>query len=427
MLAPRTRLDARRGAAILPVGSPPLRSIAPRSPLMPTRRRRPPTALSSLRPRRAPSPAALVLAALAACAPSAVARDGTGAAAPPAASAEPAVDVRLDLAEAEAAAAITEAPRAGRPSDDAMWERLTASAGYRRLAERERSFGRPFTDSAFRAFLASDTLLARGAALAAAVTRWRTLDVRAAAARAAAYLPPGAPLRATLYPVIKPRDNSFVYDLARDPAIFVYVDPAPRPEQLANTLAHELHHVGYNAACRPAEAAQDSALAALRARGGGDSVRAARLAGALTWSGAFGEGIAMLAAAGGPGVHPHAASADSDRVRWDRDVASAPADVARLSDFFTRVLDGGFADDAAVRAAAAEFYGVQGPWYTVGWLMASTVERAHGRPRLVELLCDPPALMAAYDEVAARGSGAAPGAPLPRWPGALLARLRELR
>lgn len=367
--------------------------------------------------------------ALVACSPRAVTRvttDSGGAATAAGGAATgttaPVTQVRLDLAEAEAALDVIAAHRAGRPVDDATWARLTSSAGYRRLGERERSLGRPFSDSAFSVFLASDTLLARGAALAGAVARWRTLDVSEAAARAATYLPAGTPLRATLYPVIKPRGNSFVFDLARDPAIFVYVDPALRPARLVNTLAHELHHVGYDRACAPSEAAHDSALAAAGARGGADSVRAARLGTARTWAGAFGEGFAMLAAAGGPHAHPHAASADSQRVRWDRDVANAAADIARLSEFFTRVLDGGFADASAVRQAAAEFYGVQGPWYTVGYLMARTVETTYGRPRLLALLCDAPALMAAYDAAAAAATP-----PLPRWPPALLARLGKWR
>ena len=360
-------------------------------------------------------PVALVAVALVACGG---ARASSASSQVRAASAAQAGDapagVRLDLDEADAALALI---RAGGAASDSLWERLTASAGYRRLAERERSFGRPFTDSAFRAFLTSDTLVARAAALEQSVARWRTFDASEAAARAAAYLPAGVRLHATLYPVIKPRTNSFVFDLAGDPAIFVYVDPAVSAAALANTMAHELHHVGVALACRAAGAARESALARLR---GDDSLRAAGAHRAATWAGAFAEGLAMLAAAGGPGVHPHAASADSARVRWDRDLADAPADVERLTAFFDAVLDGRLADPDEVARAAAEFYGVQGPWYTVGYLMAHTVETTFGRPRLLGLVCDPTALMAAYNE-AARGSGRS----LPLWPDALLGELRR--
>jgi hypothetical protein len=40
------------------------------------------------------------------------------------------------------------------------------------------------------------------------------------------------------------------------------------------------------------------------------------------WLGAFGEGFAVLAAAGGPAVHPHATGTAEDRARWDEDVAN---------------------------------------------------------------------------------------------------------
>jgi len=39
-----------------------------------------------------------------------------------------------------------------------------------------------------------------------------------------------------------------------------------------------------------------------------------------SWIGAFGEGFAMLAAAGGPAIHPHAVSSPEERARWDKDV-----------------------------------------------------------------------------------------------------------
>jgi hypothetical protein len=68
------------------------------------------------------------------------------------------------------------------------------------------------------------------------------------------------------------------------------------------------------------------------------------------------------------------------------------------------------------------FFGVQGPWYTLGWVMASTVERTAGRAALVKVLCDPAELLAAYNAAARHGEGA-----LPLWSDALLARLTPER
>ncbi|HKG93292.1 MAG TPA: DUF5700 domain-containing putative Zn-dependent protease [Gemmatimonadaceae bacterium] len=318
-----------------------------------------------------------------------------------------ALQVRMDVREADLALAVADArDDAGR---DSAWRLLLATDGYRRLAERESSFRRTIPDSAFLAFLRSDTLRARVPALRATLAEWRRTDVTAAAGRALAYLPPGGTLRATMYLMVKPRTNSFVYDLARDPAIFMYVDPAKSRAQLENTLAHELHHVGLNGACGAAAPADSARPAAVRA--------------AARWSSAFGEGVAMLAAAGGPAVHPHATSPDSDHARWDRDVSNAPDDLRRVERFFTDVLDGRLADADSQRTVGMSFFGAtQGPWYTVGWLMARTIETTLGRERLIASLCDGPALLAAYNEAAARRNAA--GEQLPLWSPALLERLR---
>jgi hypothetical protein len=202
--------------------------------------------------------------------------------------------------------------------------------------------------------------------------------------------------------MIKPRTNSFVWEVLTDPAIFLYLDPSLTPAQLENTVAHELHHIGFASIA----GSTDSVLSALP-----DSVRPA-----AEWLGAFGEGVAMLAAAGGPEVHPHAASAAADQARWDTDLANFTADLRKVERFFLDVIGGRLAGDAT-RSVAAEFYGVQGPWYTVGWKMAVTVERRFGRAALIECLRDPRRLLARYN--------AAAGDSLARWSPALLAAFQS--
>lgn len=318
-------------------------------------------------------------------------------------------DLVIVTDEADAAIHILESRQAGRPVAEESWRRLFATEGYRRLKARETAMGRAFEDSSFRAFLLSDTLLPRTAALRKTLLAWRKADLRTAGAKALAYLPAGTRLRARVYLLIKPRSNSFVFEPETDPAIMLYLDPAQTREQLENTIAHELHHIGYAAACPSGnDSAADSAVATAR-----------------TWLGAFGEGVAMLAAAGGPAVHPHAVSPAEDRLRWDRDVANAPADLRRLETFFLDILDHRLTDPDSTRQAAMAFFGVQGPWYTIGWLMASTVERTAGRPALVGTLCDPVRLLQRYNTAALERR---PGDPvLPVWSESLLVRLREGR
>jgi hypothetical protein len=233
------------------------------------------------------------------------------------------------------------------------------SEGYRRLRERETAMGRAFTDSSFRAFLMSDTLRRRTSQLEAALPHYRSIDIREAGAQALRYLPPGARIVARVYPMIKPVPNTFVYGSDSARGIFLYVDPHRTVDQERNTITHELHHIGYGTVCdfRP-DSSESPALQMLRQRMFG-----------------FGEGLAMLAAANGPEVHPHAASDTADRNRWDRDIANIASSMASLEAFFRSVVDGTMTSPDSVLRKAMTFYGVQGPWYTVGWQMGGKASR----------------------------------------------------
>jgi hypothetical protein len=133
--------------------------------------------------------------------------------------------------------------------------------------------------------------------------------------------------------------------------------------------------------------------------------------------------MAMVAAAGGPDVHPHADSPAADRRRWDQDMASFTSDFHKVEAFFLDILDGRLRGEEAIQEAGMAFFGIQGPWYTVGWKMCVLIEKTFGRDRLVASLCDPAGFLAAYNEAAA-GSPAGAGEPWPLWPARLLDRIR---
>ena len=309
------------------------------------------------------------------------------------------VALSVSAQEADAALAVMLAPDAS--SRETAWSQLVASRPYQRLHDREAALGRAFTDSSFRAWLQSDSARAQAPAFAATLQSWRTADIAGAAQRAAAYLPANTPIRASLYFMIKPRRNTFVFDVQRDPAIFVSIDPALSAGEFQNEYAHELHHIGYGVACRSdrEEAKGDSRVSAVRG-----------------WMGSFGEGLAMLAAAGDPHINPHASSSETTRATWDHDYANVASDMARLQSFFTNILDGTTSDSAATASGMSFFGPVQGPWYTVGYLMASTIEQVDGRAALLAVICDPVAMVRRYQAIAAARS-------LPRWSDTLLQRL----
>jgi hypothetical protein len=174
-------------------------------------------------------------------------------------------------------------------------------------------------------------------------------------------------------------------------------------------MAHELHHIGLGAK----DAQADSLVQAMP-----DSVQLA-----ATWIGAFGEGFAMLAAAGGTDVHPHAVSDQDERRRWDQDVARFNDDLRTLDEFFLNIIAGRFPSPDSVRTVATTFYGTQGPWYTVGWRMAAVIEEQLGRAELIRCLTDPRRLLRSYNEAALRHNRSAPDT-LVAWSRELVAALQ---
>ena len=305
----------------------------------------------------------------------------------------PQADVRIVRDALDASTGILGLRATGKPVPEATWDSLFLTEGYQRLKDRELAMRRAFTDSAFREFLLSDTLLARLPELLPAIRIWSEINLGSAAARASAYLPDGTPIRANLYPLIKPRGNSFVHRGPDDVmGIFIYVDPTMPPSELRTTIAHELHHVGYSKACP----------------GVTDSTASPAEQMLLTMLGAFGEGLAMLAAAGGPDVDPNAMSRRSMRVTWGRNMAEVDVHLTRIDTLIQEVAAGRMTHPDTVRSRAATFYGDQGPWYTVGWLMTSTIEKATSRAELLELICDPRAVVLEYQRIAEKGPEKSP-------------------
>lgn len=330
---------------------------------------------------------------------------------------EPRLLVSLKTDQAEAVLAILEAREAGGEAGSRAWERLFTSEGYRRLKAREAAMQVPFTDQEFREFVRSPELADRGPALRRALEAWKAADIRAAAARAFAYLPDGAVIRASVYPVIKPKANSFVHDLDTDPAIFLYLDPERNADKFVNTVAHELHHVGFAGACPDPEADAEADPEADAAGGVGT---------ALDWASGFGEGVAMLAAAGSPDVHPHAASMPEERAVWDRDAALFERDMKRIQAFLLDLAQARLTDEAEIRRRGFELIVAedvpQGPFYTVGWTVAATIEAGLGRDSLLAALCDPAAFLSAYNR-AATGANRDREGPLALWSDSLIRAL----
>jgi len=294
------------------------------------------------------------------------------------------VNLKLDGSEAEAVLSILDKRATHQDVTGGDWQTLFSTTPYRRLKQREISMNRPFTDEDFMKFLA--TLDARREQLRKTLQQWESADLQALAQRPLAYLPQQASIRADVYPVIKPQSNSFVFEAETAPAIFLYLDPATSRAQFENTVAHEAHHIGL----ADLDAAYEEKIKPLP-----ESARKA-----ARWMGAFGEGMAVLAAAGSPDVPPMASFPERDRVLWDLEVERFGANLADLNEFFLDTIHGDLRNDAAAHEGGI-FFGYRGPWYTVGYRMAVTIERELGRPALIATLADSREFVARYNDAAA--------------------------
>ncbi len=324
---------------------------------------------------------------------SAVAATATMPGRGPEAPARSGVEVILNTDEAEAVLAILRRTPDGSAVEPALWDRLFSCEPYVRLKKREaaiaKMFNAPeiiFTDEDFRKFVLSDDLKKRAPELDRTLAAWRKADLAAAGERVLAFLPAEARIRAKVFPVIKPHRNSFVFELATDPTVFLYLDPDMSEAQFESTVAHEMHHIGLSSLDPLAEKIKAGLPPRVRT--------------AFDWLGAFGEGQAMLAAAGGPNVHPHATSPAEDQARWDRDMAGFDSDLKKVQGFFMDILQGRLTAEKEIAEKGSEFFGIQGPWYTVGYKMAVTVETAFGRARLIKDMIDPRRLLEDYNRAA---------------------------
>jgi hypothetical protein len=311
------------------------------------------------------------------------------------------ISLRIVTDQAEAALDILDKRARSESVTAADWKRLGETEGYQRLKKRSESFGATEFDAKFEGFLGESLeVLENRATLRKTVEDWSSLDLDGVGQMALAYLPARATLRGSIYPVIKKPTNSFVFELDTDPAIFLYVDPEIGAEKFANTLTHELHHIGSTSACGEPEGYEQL----------DPDVR-----NAVDWLSGFGEGLAMLAAAGGPEADPQADSDPEQRDTWARNLAQFDQDFARLEAFFLDVAAGKLSDEER-RQQGFTFINTdeapQGAFYTVGWQMASRVEKALGREIVIRSVCDPRELLVAYNQVASAAASESDPTPI---------------
>jgi len=132
------------------------------------------------------------------------------------------IQLKLDTSEVKAVLEILDKKAAQQSITDTDWQALFASTPYLLLKARAQIFHGQIVEEDFKRFVL--TLYAQRAAFHQALDSWEQADLHAAAEQTLQYLPPGAIIRASIYPVIKPSSNSFVFEASTNPAIFLYFD-----------------------------------------------------------------------------------------------------------------------------------------------------------------------------------------------------------
>jgi hypothetical protein len=319
---------------------------------------------------------------------------------------DPRVQLMLDASEARQALVILHKEQAREVVADDDWQELFATIPYQWLKARETGLRRGFTDEDFRKFMQAAETQARTAEWEQTLAGMERTNMTGLGKRVLAWLPAGAVIQARVFPLIKPKTNSFVWRNGQgEPAIFIYLEKQTQA-QFETIVTHECHHIGLFSL----ETQQEKMFAELP-----ETIKTT-----AELMGAFGEGEAVLAAADSTDLRPHWEDDAPTRARWDSDMMHFNEDLASLTQFFGDVLDGKLKGDA-IEEKASTFFGYQGPWYTVGYEMAALVERRFGRKVFTDCLLDPRLLLVRYNEVAAEANKN--GASLALWPESLLRRI----
>jgi hypothetical protein len=116
------------------------------------------------------------------------------------------------------------------------------------------------------------------------------------------------------------------------------------------------------------------------------------------------------------------------RDNWHRRLDSLDVDMAEVDAFLLEVLNEQVPEDdlgrRLMRFSSRGPAVPQGPFYSVGWHMAVTIERELGRATLLDGMCHGERLLLDYDRAARAIRARDPAARLPLWSEELIQRLR---
>ncbi len=264
------------------------------------------------------------------------------------------------------------------------WKNLYSSKGYKWLVKRENDMGNEFSKNEFKSFLLDENQINKYENYMKSWELLKNIELDQLLAKTKKYLPEKAKIDTKIIPVIKPKNNSFVHEIKNKLVLFIYLEPGISSAKLENKLIHELHHIGFDDIYTPEKY----------------NYLSQRSQKIIEWTNAFGEGFAMLAAAGGPNNHPNKFE-EKSKQKWDSNIKRFNKDFELIEEFFDRILKDDFSSEKELYERGYELMvnnGGQGSWYTVGWKIAVVIEKILGKEVLLDCMLELTKLYPRYNE-----------------------------
>lgn len=273
----------------------------------------------------------------------------------------------------------------GENTEKLDWKRLFSSDGFKLLKQREEDMGNQLKKKAFKDFLLNEIEPEGYDQFQNAYQNLKDINFNKIINKTKRYLPDQAIINTDIIPVIKPASNSFVHNIDNKLVLFLYLKPSISKKELTNKLIHELHHIGLD------DIYQKSDYTHL-------PKPVQRM---IEWTNAFGEGFAMLAAAGSPAVHPNRFD-EQLKERWDENISNFNRDFKEIEKFLLDILNKNFSNQKDLYDKGFQLMtnnGGQGSWYTVGYKIAVVIEKMTDKKVLTDCMKDFTKLYLTYNKL----------------------------
>jgi hypothetical protein len=304
------------------------------------------------------------------------------------------LQVRIDLSEAEAMLSAANALRDNGPIAAAQLESVLQTPAGKHLTKTQ-----ALTAENIQRYVTSAEFSAQTSAFQSSLREWHTASRQQIEHRLGEYLPPEGQLSLTVVVVLAPGFTDAEFDtISNAPRVLVPLLPY-MPHMRVETYADEQVYLLASAITTKSLQLHYDQMT--------DSVRLA-----VEYITEFRRGIALLAGAGGPGLHICSTCPRAERQQWDNDLVAFSTDLQALDKL---LLATALTADIEGQRSQLDSVGVV-PWQVVGYRMADIIERHYGRKVVPNLLRNPRMLLELYNLAAADDNASGTfDEPLPLW------------